>query len=989
MGDGDASASGAAVSLDKTVLALGGMTCSNCSGTIERCLNDLKGVDHAAVSLMMERAEVVFDPRVVNPAQIAEEVEDIGFEASVVPRRAEGAGTVELWLPRVAGARAREVLRQALMRGRGINKVEFGRDCPPPRESVVFARHPAPAGRAADPGPPDIATPATVYFDAAIIGSRDICARLGGDVWLETGETLQAQQAAVARSRREELDKWRSYFVISLVFTIPVFFIAVICRYIGPVHRLLQARVFGPRIALSWQALLLFVLSSPVQFGPGLRFVDAAIKSVRHGAASMDVLVALGSSVAYFYSVFSVVMSFVAGSQWHCRVFFDTSAMLISVVLLGRLMEHTTKGRTSEALVKLMTLQPKRAHLVKTDGAVDVWGCGEAEEKSVKSAHAGAADAKKVLLSDLRERAARRAAVAEAGSVDDLATFETVDISVHLVQRGDILLVKKGETVPVDGVVVAGNTSVDQSMVTGEALPVERSRGDEVIGGTTNSGVNFYIRAGSVEPGESVLGQIVRMVQDAQTNKPPIQAFADSVAAVFVPFVVAASVLTFLIWFSLLKAGAVPAEWIPPQTDGFLFALMFAVSVLVISCPCSLGLATPTAIMVATGMGATLGVLYKSGQSLELAGTATAVVFDKTGTLTEADPQVARVTVLRTDGKDESEGLRSLWSAVAAIESASEHMLGAAIARYARREAHAGVDLNSDESLAALPAVERFEAQTGAGVRGRVTGRTVVVGNARWMRENKVRVSKEAERLAGRYMDEGCIAVFVAVDGQVVAVMAITDSPKSDAESVVSWLLRAGTQVFMITGDAPASARAVADELGIDPENVVAGALPGDKTAAIRALQDEGHTVLFVGDGVNDAPALAQADVGVAVSKGTDIAVETASVVLVRDSLEDLCTAIDLSRATLTRIKMNFAWALVYNVVSIPIAAGALYPVIHAGLPPVAAAIAMGCSSTSVVLSSLWLKRYRKVDLDSASRPTQRLGGAEGGYERVALEGMV
>jgi len=953
----------------KISIEIVGMTCSNCSGTIEKGIRELKGVDHISVSLMINRAEVLFRPNEITADAVVEEIEDLGFEAKLRPSVPENdlSCTGIIMQGKLTDDMNAEIKKLMLLKGvlftqgtefsfkrgkKGQSHIHQGKDLPQGLLMVSqksFDKHSYEEIDSSEQQHllPDDLLRVVVHFDPVETGIRDIAKEVikisklsGGDevVWIETGESLQAQQKRDKQNKENELAKWRQQFWLAALLTVPVFIIGVISQNISVLWKLLQSKVFE-KFSLTWQALLLLILATPVQFGPGKRFLVAAVKSIRHGAASMDVLIALGSSVAYSYSIFSIIMAFACGTTWHCTVFFDTSAMLITVVLLGRLMEHTTKGRTSEALTKLMTLQPKTALL-----------CRFPESTTC---------AKKNKSGRLTLRT--------------LAEAKTEPIPVHLIQKGDILLVKRGSSVPVDGVVIHGETGVDQGMVTGESMPVYKSVGDNVIGGTQNVEGNIYIKATVTRPGDTILAQIVNMVQEAQSKKPPIQKAADSIAAVFVPTVIGVSLVTFFVWLLVLHAGKVslPVEMTENGADSnFLFALMRAVAVLVISCPCSLGLATPTAIMVATGVGAEKGILYKSGAALEAAGTSTAVVFDKTGTLTEARPEVVKVKLFLSshegDGKDRksvnSEQACQLWKRVAAIESLSEHVLANAIRKYADLKAKKGYAIRSSEkkSSSNMPAVENFVAKTGAGVSGIVDGVKISIGSERWMKMSGIQCTTSALEVTSKLQEQGYVTVYVASGGKIDAVLGIVDKIKPEAAALIRWLNEQRIEVHMCTGDSEKSAIYTAREVGIPAQSVRANALPSDKTELIQELQDRGQRVLFIGDGINDAPALAQADVGATVSKGTDIAIESADIVLVnRDNgLLDLATAIDLSRSTLKQIRINYIWALFYNIIGIPIAAGVLYPKFHFLLPPVAAAIAMGCSSTSVVLSSLSLKRY-------------------------------
>jgi len=938
---------------NKVVLEVQGMTCSNCSSTIEKCLRDLKGVEYASVSLMMERAEVVYRVTEINTETIVEEVEDIGFDAKVYSEGFTKNKSQATFL--VEGHPVGEIQKEIrmLMQKAGILSIDIREAStshgntmdsmlPILEDSLVFDRENIRQLH------PTYTFDVCFNFDRKVVGVRDMADILlscvnnhnhstgeNRRIWLQTGKSLHHQQKSQRLSRDNELKHWRLIFWVALFFTVPIFFLGIIARRIGPIAKTMDQKVFE-NFSLTWQALVLFLLSTPVQFGPGKKFFTGAVKSLKHGSASMDVLVALGSGVAYFYSIFSIFMAFALGPNWHCTVFFDTSAMLICVVLLGRLMEHTTKGRTSEALTKLMTLQPKTALLVKN------FSKSKGKEGDIL-------DEKVLETKNIRQRRLSFSSSQE----------NTQEISLHLVQMKDILLVKKGCTVPVDGIVVMGESGVDESMLTGESMPVYKKKGDAVIGGTLNVEQHFFMETTTSSADDGKLNQIVSLVQEAQNNKPPIQGFADRIANVFVPFVVSASLVTLVIWIAILETDLLE---LPSIQDKFLFSLMRAVSVLVISCPCSLGLATPTAIMVGTGVGATLGILFKSATALELAGRTNVVVFDKTGTLTETDP---KVVVEKNLGLPKGTTKSEFWRMVGAVEGLSEHMLGKSIVSFANSKM-SGPSSDSTQ-------VTDFKSKTGAGVKGTVNGHKICVGNARWMELNDVKCTAKATKIAESISRDGHVSVYVAINTEVVSIIGISDTIKVDAPDIIQWLNKNDIQVFMITGDNKFAADFAATEIGIPLRNVRASAMPSDKIKLIKDLQRQKLHVMFVGDGVNDAPALAQADISVSVSCGTDVAMETANIVLMREGvLMDLATAIDLSKKTLQRIKINFAWALVYNLISIPIAAGILYPAFKILLPPVFAAFAMGCSSTSVVLNSLMLKRYEKPQSDYLYDPRRR-----------------
>jgi Cu+-exporting ATPase len=630
-----------------------------------------------------------------------------------------------------------------------------------------------------------------------------------------------------------------------------------------------------PAVLQDW--VVQFLLATPVQVWAGWRFYRGLWAALRHRSADMNTLIAVGTSAAYLYSVAATFApQWFAGSGVQPAVYYETASIIIAFILLGRYLEARAKGQTGEAIRRLMGLQAKTARVIR-------------------------------------------------GDVE-------VDIPVDEVRVGDIVVVRPGEKVPVDGIVVSGRSTVDESMITGESMPVAKGEGDEVIGATINKTGAFRFRATRVGR-DTTLAQIVRLVEEAQGSKAPIQRLADRVAAYFVPAVIVIALLTAAVW---LLVGPQPRV---------TYALLTFVAVLIVACPCALGLATPTAIMVGTGRGAEVGILIRGGEALETAHRLTAVVFDKTGTLTRGAPQVT--DVLPVDGFDAAGLLRLAASA----ERPSEHPLGEAVVACARAR---GITL--DEPSA-------FEAVPGHGVEAVVGGRRVLVGNAALLERAGVTADglrAAAERLAAA----GKTPMVVAVDGAPAGVIAVADTLKPHSRQVVAALQRMGMQVLMLTGDTRGTAAAIAAQLGID--RVLAEVKPGEKAAQVQALRRQGHVVAMVGDGINDAPALAQADLGIAIGAGADVAIESADVVLVGDDLRGVLAAIALSRQTMRTIRQNLFWAFAYNVALIPVAAGVLYPFTGLLLSPGLAALAMAASSVTVVSNSLRLRGFRMPALPTA-----------------------
>ena len=637
--------------------------------------------------------------------------------------------------------------------------------------------------------------------------------------------------------REKEIAGLKFFLVFSAVFAIPA---------------LLVGMVF---MDLPYRMLVLFLLATPVQFIAGKSFYLGAWSALKNRTASMDTLIAVGTSAAYGYSV-AAMLGLVQ------EQYFETAAVLITLVILGKYLEAIAKGRTSEAIRQLMGLTPKVATVIR----------------------------------DGRE----------------------LEIPVGDVTVGDLVLVKPGEKIPVDGVVTEGGSAVDESMITGESIPVEKTKGSGVIGGTINK--HGVIRFEATKVGsDTVLSQIVRLVEDAQGSKADIQRFADKVSGIFVPVVICLAIVTFLAWFFVLG-------------QPFSFSLMVAVAVLVVACPCSLGLATPTAIMVGTGIGAQRGILIKNAESLEMMHKINAVVFDKTGTITEGKPKVTNFLTAETESE------RGLLIGYAyAVERNSEHPLAEAIVDYAKRE------------NATHGEVTDFSAIPGFGVSATVGGKSVYLG-----KPEKESPGADIAAAIGHLQEEGKTVMVLKVDGVLRGIIAVADTIKPTSAQAVADLRTLGIETWMITGDNEQTARAIAKTAGIT--NVFAGVLPQDKAAYVKKLQETGLKVVMVGDGINDAPALAQADIGIAMGSGTDVAMEAGTVVLMRSDPQDVARAIRLGRKTIGKIKQNMVWALVYNVIGIPIAAGVLYPAFGILLSPMIAGGAMAMSSVSVVTNALTLR---------------------------------
>jgi Cu+-exporting ATPase len=811
-------------------LPVTGMTCANCSLTIERNLKRMDGVESAAVNLATEKASVIYDPSVVKEGEFLALIRDIGYDVATAK--------AELPITGMTCANCAQTIERTLNRLEGV--VSATANFASERASVEYL-------------------PGVVSLAAIQQAIRDV----GYDV-VVPGEGETAEDVERAAREAEVRDQTRKFWV-GVALALPLFLLSM-GRDFG---------LLGEWAHATWVNWLFLALATPVQFYVGYDYYVGGFKSLRAGSANMDVLVAMGSSAAYFYSLAVLLFPGIGG-----HVYFETSAVIITLIKLGKMLEARAKGRTSEAIKKLMGLRPKTARVVR-----------EGIE---------------------------------------------VDVPVDSVALGDVVVVRPGERLPVDGVVVEGHSAMDESMLTGESLPVDKRPGDGVVGGTINKQGLLRFEATRVGA-QTALAQIIRLVEEAQGSKAPIQRLADRVSAVFVPAVIAAATVTFLVW--LLVGGV-----------GFTQSMIYMVAVLVIACPCALGLATPTAIMVGTGKGAEQGILFKNSEALERAHELTMVVLDKTGTITEGEPSVTDVVAIDGEASAKAQAGHgplddsSLLRIAASAERGSEHPLGEAIVRAAQ------------ERGLALSEPEEFEAVAGQGIAATVDGRRVLVGSTRLLESSGVNLNGLDAPLA-RLEGEAKTAMLVAVDGQAAGVVAVADTVKDGSAEAIRRMQDLALEVVMITGDNARTAEAIGQQVGVS--RVVAQVLPGEKVARVRAFQGKDRAIAMVGDGINDAPALAQADVGIAIGTGTDVAMAAADVTLMSGDLRGVPRAIALSRATMRTIKQNLFWAFFYNVILIPLAAGAFYPWLGIRLHPVIAAGAMAFSSIFVVTNSLRLRRVQ------------------------------
>lgn len=794
-------------------LKISGMTCAACSARIEKGLSKLAGVEKAAVNLASEKAVVTYDPAQTNPEVMAEKIHDLGY--AVVK-----------------------------------DKVEFaiiGMTCAACAARIEKGLQKLPGVYAANV---NLATEkAVVEYNGSELTITEMQAKvkqLGYEAHtMETGQGADREKDL----REAEISHQKKRFLLAAVLSFPLL-LAMIGHSFG---------VFHSFSSFFMQPLVQLVLATPVQFIVGWPFYRGAYNALRNGSANMDVLVALGTSSAYFFSLANMF----TGSQ---DLYFETSAVLITLIILGKLLEARAKGQTSAAIKSLMGLQAKTARVVR-----------ESQE---------------------------------------------LDIPIEEVVVGDILVVRPGEKVPVDGIIVEGTSTIDESMLTGESLPVDKNVGDSVVGATINKFGAFKFTATKVGK-DTALAQIVRIVEEAQGSKAPIQRFADVVSGYFVPAVVVIAILTFVAWYFIFDQG------------NFTRALVNFTAVMVIACPCALGLATPTSIMVGTGKGAESGILIKGAEHLENAHRLTTIVLDKTGTITKGEPEATDVIAMA--GFSEKE----VMQAAVSLEKNSEHPLAQAIVKY------------GEEQSVAIAEPEEFAAIPGHGVKGVVEGKIVLVGTRKFMNDNGIELGA-ALRQKEQLEQQGKTVMLVAIDKALAGMIAVADTVKETSAQAIAELRLLGIDVWMITGDNERAAKAIGDRVGI--QNVLAEVLPEHKAEKVAALKKEGRVVGMVGDGINDAPALATADVGFAIGTGTDVAIEAADITLMRGDLMGVVAAIRLSKATMRNIKQNLFWALFYNALGIPVAAAGF-------LSPILAGGAMAFSSVSVVTNALRLRNFKPYEI--------------------------
>lgn len=796
----------------ETTLQITGMTCAACSNRIEKSLNRMDGVNEATVNLALEKSNIQYDPNVISEKDLHKKIEDLGY--GVILQKAE----FDITGMTCAACSAR--IEKVVSKLPGVDSINVN--------------------LALEKG--------TVHFNPEQVTLQDIFKRMekigfGAIVKEENGDTTNHREKAINKQ------KWK--FIISAILSLPLLWTMV-----G--HFSFTSFIYVPEILMNtWFQL---ILATPVQFIIGRQFYVGAYKALRNGSANMDVLVVMGTSAAYFYSVYQMAIT---SSHHGPNLYFETSAVLITLILLGKYFEAKAKGKSSEAIKKLMGLQANEATVYRNE---------------------------KELIIPLEE-----------------------------VVIGDVVLIKPGEKVPVDGIVIEGKTAIDESMLTGESLPVEKISGDELYGSTINK--NGFIKMKATKVGrDTALAQIIKVVEDAQGSKAPIQRLADKISGIFVPIVVGIAVLTFIIWLIFIDRG------------NFTQALEVLIAVLVIACPCALGLATPTSIMAGSGKAAEYGILFKGGEHLEQTQAVDTVVLDKTGTITLGKPVLTDVKITSTK-LEENEVL----SLVGSAEKNSEHPLAEAIVQSIIERK---IQFNDPQDFEAIP---------GFGIKAVVNDKKIVIGTRKLMNSNSIDIAgvlTEADAME----EHGKTVMFIAIDGEFIGYIAVADAVKETSKRAIERLHSMDIQVVMMTGDNERTANAIAKEVGIT--HVIAEVLPEGKAAHIQMLQQEGKNVAMVGDGINDAPALATANVGMAIGTGTDVAMEAADITLIRGDLNSIVDAITMSRKTMRNIKQNLFWAFAYNTIGIPIAAIGL-------LAPWVAGAAMAFSSVSVVLNALRLQRVK------------------------------
>jgi len=813
-------------------LKIQGMTCASCAKTVEKATKKVQGVTDASVNFATEKLNVTFDDSKVTVKDIQAAVEKAGYKAL------SEAVSKTMKIEGMTCASCAKNVEKATRKLNGVTE-----------SNVNFATEKL-----------------TISYEPTLVKVSEIkkAVEKAGYKAIEEDTSVDADKE---RKEKEIKSLWRR-FVISAIFTAPLLYMAM-------------GHMFGEKIGLKlpeiidpmmnpWNfAIVQLFLTTPTMI-VGYKYFTVGFKALFKGSPNMDSLIAIGTAAAYVYGIYAIVQIYGGNGDYANELYFEAGGVILTLITLGKYLESVTKGKTSEAIKKLMGLAPKTAIIIR-DG-------------------------------------------------------KEVEISIDEVEVGDIIVVKPGEKMPVDGVVTEGITSVDESMLTGESIPVEKNIGDNIIGASINKNGSIKYKATKVGK-DTALAQIIKLVEDAQGSKAPIAKLADIISGYFVPVVIVLSIVSALAWYFFGGQSTV-------------FALTIFISVLVIACPCALGLATPTAIMVGTGKGAENGVLIKSGVALETTHKIKTIVFDKTGTITEGKPKVT--DIITSNGIKEND----LLQLTASAEKGSEHPLGEAIVKGAEDK---GLEFKKLDSFNAIP---------GHGIEVTIEGKNILAGNRKLMVERNISL-ENLESTSNKLAEEGKTPMYVAIDNKIAGIIAVADTVKENSKRAIEKLHQMGIEVAMITGDNRRTAEAIAKQVGID--RTLAEVLPQDKANEVKKLQSEGKKVAMVGDGINDAPALAQADIGIAIGSGTDVAMESADIVLMRSDLMDVPTAIQLSKSTIKNIKENLFWAFAYNTLGIPVAMGALYLFGGPLLNPMFAAAAMSLSSVSVLANALRLKRFKPV----------------------------
>ncbi len=810
-----------------------GMTCASCAQTIEKSINKLPGVKTATVNLATEKMTVQFDELSLTESDIKKAVASAGYKAiSNIQKKTFN-------IEGMTCASCAQTIEKETQKLPGME-----------RSTVNLATEKM-----------------TVQYNPTILNVSDITKAVTNAGYEAHEEVDSSKSVDLDQEKKQQhiKDVWHR-FLMSTIFTVPLLYIAM-----GHMLGLSLPGIIDPLIHPIAFALTQLVLTLPVMYY-GRSFFLVGFKTLFKGHPNMDSLIALGTSAAFIYSLFGTYMIYLGDTSFTMALYYESAAVILTLITLGNYFEAVSKGKTSEAIKKLMGLAPKTARIVRKD--------------------------------------------------------QEIEVAIDEVQVGDVVVVRPGEKVPVDGTVIEGRTSIDESMLTGESMPVGKKTNDKVIGASINKNGSFQYRVTNVGK-DTALSQIIKLVEDAQGSKAPIAKLADKISGVFVPIVIILAILAGLAWFFLGQ-------------ESWIFALTITISVLVIACPCALGLATPTAIMVGTGKGAENGVLIKSGGALETTHKIETIVFDKTGTITEGKPKVT--DIVTTNGLSET----NILILAASAEKGSEHPLGEAIVNGAKER---NLTLGKTESFNAIP---------GLGIEVSIEGQQLLLGNKKLMDERNISLGDLTES-SNKLASQGKTPMYIAKDGEIAGIIAVADTVKKNSLKAIEKLHRMGIEVAMITGDNKRTAEAIAKQVGID--RVLSEVLPADKANEVKKLQSEGKKVAMVGDGINDAPALAQADIGIAIGSGTDVAMESADIVLMRSDLMDVPTAVELSKETIKNIRENLFWAFAYNILGIPVAMGLLYLFGGPLLSPVIAAAAMSFSSVSVLLNALRLKRFKPSNI--------------------------